>query len=54
MCDEYDDVRSEAFWRGIAEHEGLASLEIPGSQSAQPSLRPIGAEPAPKPKSLAR
>jgi hypothetical protein len=56
MCDEYDDERMKAFWRMLAEGEGLVTLNVVGSETEDPVLKPIGLEPAAnrKPNSLAR
>lgn len=56
MCDEYDDERMKAFWRILAERDGLVDLRVLEPENAEPIVMPMALEPAEKrkPKSLAR
>lgn len=54
MCDEYDDERMRAFWRGLAERDGLVALNVVEAEDTEPIVKSIPLVQASKPKPLAR
>ncbi|HLE53977.1 MAG TPA: hypothetical protein VI999_01875 [Thermoplasmata archaeon] len=56
MCDEYDDERMRAFWRMLAERDGLVSLHVVEPEETEPIVKPVLLEPPSrtKPRALVR
>lgn len=58
MCDEYYDERMRAFWRGLAEKEGLVILPMETADEETIAVKPLvlESEPSvkPKPRAMSR
>ncbi len=53
MCDDYDDERTRAFWRRLADRDGLVYLRVVEPEGTEPIVTPAVLEPASKTTSRA-